>query len=62
MLFLLEEAAVEIVAIAATLIAAGLLVMVLVGFALEERARRTLASPRVIVRHSQTSTFTPSRN
>ena len=62
MLFLLEEAAVEIVAIAATLVAAGLLVMVLVGFALERRARRTLASPRVIVRHSQTSTFTPSRN
>jgi hypothetical protein len=40
MVFLLEEIVVEFVAIAATVVATGLLVAVLIGFALERRPLR----------------------
>ena len=73
MVFLLEEIAVETVAIVSTLVAAACLVGVLLGFAREHRAQRAAApsggyvSSARDVRNAdratrQTSTFTPSHS
>jgi hypothetical protein len=73
MVFLLEEIVVEAGAIIATLVAAGLLVLVLLGFVLEHRARRASAPAVRLLVHRQPvggaehqarplSTFTPSHD
>jgi hypothetical protein len=53
MVFLLEEIVVEASAILATLVATGLLILVLLGFVLEYRARRRSAPAMRLAVHRQ---------
>jgi hypothetical protein len=73
MLFLFEEILVEAGAIIATLVAAGLLIAVLLGFVVERRALRRRATARYTAVRAQDArgaehsarpwpTFTTSRN
>jgi hypothetical protein len=72
MVLLLEEIAVEAVAVIATLVAAACLLIVLAGFALEHRALRALKASRLDSRCTRSaqsaerptvpSAFSPSPN